>query len=155
MTGIPNDLSPEFGTADSATLSSRKIRLHSQTRSFCAVAQAGLGLCSRIPPPPPEKQKAKASENTFSVSSLVLALKARALVDVDQYFVFTDSTVSNNLPALGVRANFHQSPVLARPAPRARNPTVLHCYHFTTLFLHLQGFYLFSEKLVSYSSQKN
>ena len=74
----------------------------------------------------------------FPCQSLALALKARAPVDVDQYFVFADPAVGNQPAALGVWPDLHQPLVLT--APGAGQPAITYRYHFTMFGLALQGF---------------
>jgi hypothetical protein len=73
----------------------------------------------------------------FPCQSLALALKARAPVDVDQYFVFADPAVGNHPAALGVWPDLHQPLVLA--ASGTSQPSIIYHYHFTMFGRTLQG----------------
>ena len=102
---------------------------HGSRQAWPALSSAGLS--------PPGKTKPRPMTTRFPCQSLALALKARAPVDVDQYFVFADPAVGDHPAALGVWPDLHQPLVLA--APGTGQPAITYRYHFTMFGRTLQG----------------
>ena len=82
------------------------------------------------------KQKTKANDDTFLRRSLALALKARALVNIDQDFFLAHPAVSSQPYALGVRSDSHYPAILT--AVGTFQPAVFHCQYLTIIFPRLQ-----------------